>query len=108
MNVQLTPSVMAPYAPRTLAETGISMVMMRDILLKTMFRMNIDLVSQLSLVICLPVSGTACHFVGPPAAEAGGARACADALPRNWVASRVARGLALSTMRMISPSRDLP
>ena len=58
MNVQLTPSVMAPHAPRTLAETGISMVMMRDILLKTMFRMNIDLVSQLSLVICLPVSAT--------------------------------------------------
>jgi hypothetical protein len=30
-------------------------VMMRDILLKTMFRMNLDLVSHLSRVICIPV-----------------------------------------------------
>jgi len=30
-------------------------VMLRDILLKTMFRMNLDLVSDLSRVICLPV-----------------------------------------------------
>ncbi len=34
------------------------MVMMRDILLKTMFRMNLDLVSQLSQVICIPVPAT--------------------------------------------------
>jgi hypothetical protein len=29
--------------------------MMRDILLKTMFRMNLDLVSEISRAICLPV-----------------------------------------------------
>ena len=40
-------NVTAP-SPRTLAETGLSIVMMRDILLKTMFRTNLDLVSTLS------------------------------------------------------------
>ncbi|MFN4159913.1 MAG: ATPase [Gemmobacter sp.] len=58
MNVQVspvTPNVIAPPAPRTLAEVGVSLVMMRDILLKTMFRTNLDLVSQLSRVVCLPV-----------------------------------------------------
>jgi hypothetical protein len=55
MNMQVTPGVQAPPAPRTLTEVGVSMVMMRDILLKTMFRMNLDLVSHLSRVICIPV-----------------------------------------------------
>jgi hypothetical protein len=49
------PNVLAPPACRTLAEVGISMVMMRDILLKTMFRTNLDLVSALARAICLPV-----------------------------------------------------
>ncbi|MBL8562402.1 MAG: ATPase [Gemmobacter sp.] len=61
MNVQvaptpIAPAVIAPPAPRSLAETGLSMVMMRDILLKTMFRMNLDQVSQISRVVCLPVT----------------------------------------------------
>jgi hypothetical protein len=59
MNVETTPAalpnVQAPVAPRTMNETGISIVMMRDILLKTMFRTNLDLVSALSRAICLPV-----------------------------------------------------
>ncbi|MES2969490.1 MAG: ATPase [Pseudomonadota bacterium] len=61
MNVQTaaapaqTPSVIAPPPPRSLAETGLTPVMMRDILLKTMFRMNLELVTELSRVICLPV-----------------------------------------------------
>jgi hypothetical protein len=40
MNVQTTsPSaVTAPPGPRTLAEVGLSIVMMRDILLKSMFQ----------------------------------------------------------------------
>jgi hypothetical protein len=63
MNVQTPPAqtaniIEAPTAPRTMADTGLSMVMMRDILLKTMFRMNLDLVTQLSRVICLPVPVT--------------------------------------------------
>lgn len=58
MNVQAaptTPNVLPPPAPRNLNEVGISVVMMRDILLKTMFRTNLDLVSQLSNVICLGI-----------------------------------------------------
>ncbi|MEY3532413.1 MAG: hypothetical protein RI979_437, partial [Pseudomonadota bacterium] len=59
MNMQVPPAaatgVQPPLQPRTLAETGLSLVMLRDILLKTMFRMNLDLVSDLSRVICLPV-----------------------------------------------------
>ena len=54
MNIQTTPGIIPPTAPRTLAEVGLSPVMMRDILLKTMFRMNIDLVTNIARVICLP------------------------------------------------------
>lgn len=55
MNAIPPPNVLAPPAPRTLAETGLAQVMMRDILLKTLFRMNLDLVSEISRAICLPV-----------------------------------------------------
>ncbi len=55
MNMQVNP-VMAPPAPRSVADTGLSTVMMRDILLKTMFRMNLDQVSELARVMCLPVN----------------------------------------------------
>jgi hypothetical protein len=61
MNVQVLPGeaaaagVQSPPAPRSLEEVGLSIVMMRDILLKTIFRTNLDLVSQLARVICLPV-----------------------------------------------------
>ena len=61
MNMQVTPppaGVQAPPQPKTLADTGVSLVMMRDILLKTMFRTNLDLVSQISQAICLPVQLT--------------------------------------------------
>ncbi|ULB08607.1 ATPase [Cereibacter azotoformans] len=53
MNMQ-NPDVTAPPSPRTLADTGLPLVMLRDILIKTMFRMNLDLVSQIARVICLP------------------------------------------------------
>ncbi|MES2142886.1 MAG: ATPase [Pseudomonadota bacterium] len=62
MNIQATPttgtSVTAPPAPRMLADTGLSAVMMRDILLKTMFRTNLDQVSAISVAISLPVNLT--------------------------------------------------
>ena len=54
MNIQTTTGVLPPAPPRSMAEAGLSPVMMRDILLKTMFRMNLDLVTNLSRVICLP------------------------------------------------------
>ncbi len=59
MNVQalppVAPSVTPPPGPRSMDEVGLSIVMMRDILLKTMFRTNLDLVSAISRIICLPV-----------------------------------------------------
>ena len=61
MNMQATPpatGVQSPPQPRSLAETGLSPVMMRDILLKTIFRKNVDLVSDLSKAICLPIQVT--------------------------------------------------
>ena len=57
MNMQAT-AVMAPPAPRNLGAMLLPMAMMRDILIKTMFRMNLDAVSHLSRAICLPVSVT--------------------------------------------------
>lgn len=55
MNMQAPTGVIAPPQPKSLAETGLNPVMLRDILLKTMFRMNLDLVTELSRAICLPV-----------------------------------------------------
>lgn len=57
MNMQ-TANVMAPPPPRTLAEMKLSTVMMRDIILKTMFRKNVDMVSDLSKAVCLPIPVT--------------------------------------------------
>ena len=50
--------VIAPIPPRTLADTGLNAVLMRDILLKTMFRTNMDTVSGLARLICLPIALT--------------------------------------------------
>ncbi len=47
--------VTPPPSPRSLADTGLSVVMLRDILLKTMFRTNQNQVSALSKIVCLPV-----------------------------------------------------
>ena len=57
MNMQST-AVMAPPAPRSLEAMRLPTVMMRDILLKTIFRMNINIVSELARAICLPVQVT--------------------------------------------------
>ncbi len=57
MNMQ-TSNVMAPPAPKGLAEMQLPQVMMRDILLKTIFRMNLNEVSELSKAICLPIPVT--------------------------------------------------
>ncbi|MEE4189268.1 MAG: ATPase [Roseobacter sp.] len=57
MNMQ-SPDVMSPPAPRTLADMKLSTVMMRDIILKTMFRKNVDMVSDLSEAVCLPIPVT--------------------------------------------------
>lgn len=57
MNMQVS-NVIAPPAPRSLEETGLSIVVMRDLLLKTIFRMNLEQVSQMSRALALPVAVT--------------------------------------------------
>ena len=57
MNMETT-SVIAPPAPRRMEEMNLSPVMMRDILLKTLFRQNLELVSEISEAICLPIPVT--------------------------------------------------
>jgi len=57
MNIQSS-AVMAPPQPKRIEEMLLPVVMMRDILLKTMFRKNISQVSELSRAICLPVPVT--------------------------------------------------
>ena len=52
----MTSNVIAPAPPRALEETGLNVVMMRDILLKTMFRTNTDTASALSKLLCLPMT----------------------------------------------------
>jgi len=51
-------TVVAPPAPRSLAEMNLPPVMMRDILLKTMFRQNVEQVSEIAKAICLPIPVT--------------------------------------------------
>mgnify|MGYP006188677697 FL=1 len=50
----ITGNVLAPPQPKTLSETGLSPVMMRDILIKTMFRTHAEQVSEIARKICLP------------------------------------------------------
>ena len=57
MNMQAA-NVLAPPPPKSLDDIGLTMVMMRDILLKTMFRMNLDQSSALSKAMCLPLPVT--------------------------------------------------
>ncbi|MDJ0821319.1 MAG: ATPase [Paracoccaceae bacterium] len=54
MNMQST-TVMAPPSPKRLDEMQIPLVMMRDIVLKTLFRKNTNLVTDLAKATCLPV-----------------------------------------------------
>jgi len=57
MNMETT-GVVAPPAPRRMSEMNLPQVMMRDILLKTMFRQNLEMVSDLAKALCLPIPVT--------------------------------------------------
>ncbi len=50
--------ILAPATPRSLEATGLTTVLMKDILLKTMFRMSINKVTDLARTICLPIPQT--------------------------------------------------
>lgn len=56
MNMQA--NVMAPPLPRRLDAMALPLVMMRDILLKSIFRMNVSGLSEIARAICLPVPVT--------------------------------------------------
>ncbi len=53
MNMQA--NVMGPTPPRSLEGVALPIVMMRDILLKTIFRMNVSATSEIARATCLPV-----------------------------------------------------
>ncbi len=53
-----TEGVAPPPAPRGLDGMRLHPVMMRDILLKTMFRMNVTVVTEIARALCLPVPVT--------------------------------------------------
>ena len=56
MNVQAADvTSFAPPMLRRLEDTGLQMVMMRDILLKTVFRKNVEQASAIAEAICLPM-----------------------------------------------------
>lgn len=57
MNMQNT-AIVAPPPPKQIHEMKLPIVMMRDILIKTMFRKNLDLLTDLASTICLPVQIT--------------------------------------------------
>jgi hypothetical protein len=54
MNMQPIIGIHPPAEPRDLRDTGLSPVMMRDIFLKTIFRTNLGLVSELARILALP------------------------------------------------------
>ncbi len=58
MNMQAPTGVTPPPLPRSLEEMQLPIVMMRDILLKTMFRKNVDKVSRIAQAISLPAPVT--------------------------------------------------
>ncbi len=51
-------TVTAPRPPRSIADTGLNPVLMRDILLKTIFRKNLSLASEIAAAVALPVQLT--------------------------------------------------
>ncbi|MEO1798015.1 MAG: ATPase, partial [Pseudomonadota bacterium] len=57
MNMQTSPisNVSPPPAPKRLEDMKLSMVMMRDVMLKTIFRKNLDTCTEIAEAICLPV-----------------------------------------------------
>ena len=55
MNMMVPNPVPAPAPLKTLSDTGLSMVMMRDVLLKTMFRKSCETAREIAAAVCMPV-----------------------------------------------------
>ena len=58
MNMQVSTGVIPPPLPRSLEEMQLPIVMMRDILLKTIFRKNVEKVSAMARALALPAPVT--------------------------------------------------
>ncbi len=54
MNMQVQQGVQPPPPPSRMEEMHLPVFMMRDILIKTMFRKNLDMVTDIAEAICLP------------------------------------------------------
>ena len=54
MNME-TSAVMAPPPPKRIEDMKLQPVMMRDIMLKTMFRKNVSTATAIAQSVCLPV-----------------------------------------------------
>ncbi len=54
MNKPVT-DIIAPAVPKTLDDTGLPFVLMRDIILKTMFRTSITRLTEIASRVCLPI-----------------------------------------------------
>lgn len=50
--------IKAPPAPKSLLDTGLPVVLMRDIMLKTMFRTSVTRLTEIAATICLPIPQT--------------------------------------------------
>ncbi len=57
MNIETGP-IAAPVTPRSLEATGLTQVLMQDILLKTIFRMSLTKITDIARTICLPIPQT--------------------------------------------------
>ncbi len=57
MNIE-TGHITSPPVPKSLEATGLTVVLMKDILLKTMFRMSLTKVTEVARTICLPIPQT--------------------------------------------------
>lgn len=53
MNMQIN-NPMTPVSPKRLVDVGLPIVMMQQLLLKTMFRKNLDKLADISKAVCLP------------------------------------------------------
>jgi hypothetical protein len=55
MNMHPQIGIIPPAEPRDLNDTGLPEIMMRDILLKTIFRANLTMASEMARITCLPM-----------------------------------------------------
>lgn len=58
MNIQTAPTIKAPPPIKSLTDTGLPLVLMREVALKTIYRMSLSKVTDIARQICLPIPQT--------------------------------------------------